>query len=391
MKDFNKPETYQKWSDWIQDQNKTAIEKTTAPYPDITNPQYYDEESTKGVTDTNNATVTWNGFPKRANDDFESVENPVIAIDSEFLQHYLPDFTDEEREMYENLPMRVQDEYLEWFTTKIDDKIIKIDFTCEGPEYFQHMWQYEPNVLLQLYHQYISKEVKASDLEWINNESQKHYHPYNKWNTTLGAMHLNCPPNSLEAEIQLASDATVIRNPQASANADSLIKCAQYGNAGRNSDPQIGYNVNLLAMQGNVITCNNPIGLYMQDVQTTGWYNSHKKESIPYETLIKLLNFSRGHKSPGYLKITVSIPDDLKDQFPNGFADILIDGDVLVYGGQIAKKITMQLTATYGKLPGTVKGPIEACIPPDGTTDEAKTVNAPANTLSNNCPRKLRR
>ena len=39
---------------------------------------------------------------------------------------------------------------------------------------------------------------------------KKKYNVYNEWNTKKGCMHLNCPPNSLSAEIQLAGDATIV-------------------------------------------------------------------------------------------------------------------------------------------------------------------------------------
>jgi hypothetical protein len=37
------------------------------------------------------------------------------------------------------------------------------------------------------------------------------YFPYNKWNTTHGALHLIHPANTLNAEIFIAADATVLR------------------------------------------------------------------------------------------------------------------------------------------------------------------------------------
>jgi hypothetical protein len=36
------------------------------------------------------------------------------------------------------------------------------------------------------------------------------YNPYNKWNTTHGLMHLTHPCNTLQAEITLGADATVL-------------------------------------------------------------------------------------------------------------------------------------------------------------------------------------
>ena len=47
--------------------------------------------------------------------------------------------------------------------------------------------------------------------------------------------------------------------------AQELIVCSGYGEAGRNSDPFIGEQVNALARQRADITINNPVGLYIHE------------------------------------------------------------------------------------------------------------------------------
>ena len=52
---------------------------------------------------------------------------------------------------------------------------------------------------------------------------------------------------------------------------DALIACAGYGGLNRNSDPTIGASVNELAALGFAVTLRNPVGLYMDHLDVTGW------------------------------------------------------------------------------------------------------------------------
>src|SRR5207253_2786947 len=51
-----------------------------------------------------------------------------------------------------DLVYRPQDEYLEWVVQRDDDGVISaIDFTCEGPEYWETIADEDPDLLLTLY------------------------------------------------------------------------------------------------------------------------------------------------------------------------------------------------------------------------------------------------
>jgi hypothetical protein len=71
------------------------------------------------------------------------------------------------------------------------------------------------------------------------------YNPNNYWNNwskTGSIIHLCQPNNTLSAEIDIAAQATVLRedtdgNPIT--DPDQLINCSQYGNPGRHSDPTV--------------------------------------------------------------------------------------------------------------------------------------------------------
>jgi hypothetical protein len=70
------------------------------------------------------------------------------------------------------------------------------------------------------------------------------YNPANPWNissTTGTITHLIQPNNTLAAEIDIAAQATVIREIDGDlvTESDRLIRCSGYGNPGRNSDPTV--------------------------------------------------------------------------------------------------------------------------------------------------------
>ena len=52
---------------------------------------------------------------------------------------------------------------------------------------------------------------------------------------------------------------------------DALICYAAYGGPNRNSDPTIGATVNALARLGAYVTLRNPVGLYMDHIDLSGW------------------------------------------------------------------------------------------------------------------------
>jgi len=244
-----------------------------------------------------------------------------------------------------------QDEYLEWFVARDapSQKITRIEFTCEGPEYWDFLATHEPNLLLDLYRKYVSPEVKAEDLIQAGQ-----YNPLNIWNTRRGAMHLIQPSNSLNAEIRIAADATILRknaDGTLKTDAQDLINCAQYGVAGRASDPHIGDLVNGLARDGYVISIKDPVGLYMSRPRLVGCTTPDGKPVTQ-----DWFQIARG--SDAYILRGVF-------QAPQGSSfmvgDVMIGGVAVAFGGQIAKLIDMGLTGVaYGK--GTIQDPAFPCV-----------------------------
>ena len=261
--------------------------------------------------------ISWNGFPKRflstgpgAPTHFANAEPAPAAGRT-----------------------RPQDEYLEWFVHRnAAGKIARLDFTCEGYDYFEFLAGHDEAKLLALYRTFVDASAKKTDLF-----SNGTYNVKNKWNTKHGAMHLTHPANNLFAEVFLAASATVRRKKPGGGEETSsipLIRCAEYGAENRNSDPNIGRAVNGLAREKRMITLANPVGLYMAAFDGAG---------------ITLDGAAAG----GFFRVTRgTFPLALRGVFelPPALAaagktvsDVKIGGTSVEFGGQLAQRITMHL------------------------------------------------
>ena len=194
-------------------------------------------------------------------------------------------------------PRGWQDEYCEWSVVRDaqSNKITRIDFTCENPEYWNTLWMIDPQKVADLYSATLSFDAPAeaqvsvpvADLYLMDGSNPVYdpstnnpvYNPLNKWNSGPiavrtagqargGAMHLTSTPNTLQTEMALAGGATIQR-PCGNNVPQTLICCAQYGQAYRNSDPHIGQQVNqVVGGQASATPSRaalaNPTGLYIQ-------------------------------------------------------------------------------------------------------------------------------
>lgn len=277
------------------------------------------------------AVVTWNGFPRRflgagpgAPPDFAAAEGNVAAGQP-----------------------RPQDEYLEWHVIKDGaGKITAVQFTCEGYDYYEFLGEEAPDLLVSLYQKFISPAVKKSDLF-----SGGKYRRLNRWNTKDGAMHLTERANNLFAEVILAAEATVRRKDPSGAEITSpipLTRCAGFGDADRNSDPTIGSNVNRLARQDRMITLQDPVGLYIDHIDDSGF---RLPDGAPTTGWFQTLRGSAGRTlravfaPPAGSAFTVS--------------DVRVGGTAVQFGGQIAQRITMKLTGIASVATSTHSAPID--------------------------------
>lgn len=283
---------------------------------------------------------------------------------------------------WEQLYYRPQDEYCEWHLTRDDaGRITRVTFTSEPPEYWQALhgdtltdengtpkypFTGDPDLLLSLYREHVSEDVQLADLvctedlvDYTDPDNpmviypKGAYNPYNRWNTTDGIMHLTQPSNSLQAEVKLGGDATILyaRDGRRISDPDALICCASYGGANRCSDPTIGASVNELAALGFAITLRNPVGLYMDRLDLTGWT---KPDGSPVGG--EYFRVLRG--TPDLIERAVfEVPSD------EGLtvSDLRIGGVPITHGGQLAEHITVKLVGLASE-PGKFSNKPLACV-----------------------------
>lgn len=270
---------------------------------------------------------------------------------------------------------RNQDEYLEWLETPGEQpgSIKKITFTCESPEYWTfiaggtkalvneedlplvtEVVEGDHDLLLELYRRYVSPDVQLEDLRYphdvrllVSEDGQPKvyawaergdYNPYNKWNTTHGIMHLTHPANTLRAEINIAARATVLRKNRQGDRVEDAVKlicCSGYGGVNRSSDPTIGSVVNDLARQGLSVTLRDPVGLYINEIDKQAFEGPQAQDVSDAWTIVD----NRGREGM-ILRAEFRVPEG------RGFDvhQVLVDGEAIRFGGQVANKIGMVLT-----------------------------------------------
>lgn len=332
------------WSDKISsmiDVNKASLQASLGAHP----PQFFNElTDSKNMADRVEQPIMWQGFPRLLEKQFG--ENTTAAF--KHAEDDTPGATARKA---------TQDEYLEWHVTRDNTaakKIVRVEFTCEGPEYWQFLGQNAPDKVLALYQKHVSPSVVKADLFTAAGA----YKPLNKWNTGSGAMHLIQQNNTLGAEVNIGAFATIKRkhaDGSAITDADELIRCAQFGVANRASDPHIGDIVNGLARQGYSITIKNPIGLYIDTIDLTGF---SKPDGTPIAPAY--FKITRGPMGQG-LRAIFEVPSgETSGGHPFTVSDITIGGVKIAFGGQIAKRISIKLTGVAVEK-GKINNPMFAC------------------------------
>lgn len=302
-----------RWSDWVSDSLDGEIENVEREVG-AGRCQLYNPTRVETTDPAAELTITWEGFPmtirRRYRDSrvegWRSADNfrPRVA--------------------------RVQDEYLEWFVYKnSEEKITRIDFTCEAHDYWDFLGSHLPDRVLELYRRFIDPAIPRSDLF-----PGGRYDKFNRWNTELGAMHLTHGANTLGAELNLVAGATVIWEKDDTIVSDplQLIRCGGFGSEQRSSDPRIGWDINNLARLGFAITLKNPVGLLIDGLDDTGFLKPNGSPAGNYWRVL------RGFEG-GTVRATYEVPASA------GFVvgDMTIGGRKVEFGGQVAEHVTMKV------------------------------------------------
>lgn len=384
LKDFDrstiKDKLYQDWHDFIAGL-MTLVDPTNGwPFT----PAFFDPSHPPVTQAPAIAAPAWTGLPGTAlrlnrMDVVQAsrlVETPIdFGSGADPLLKNFPSYFDAQNHVF-SAQYRPQDEYLEWVSVKDAEGIItEVLFTCEGPEYWQTIAE-DQDLLLALYQEllpdYLKNDpnttIKKEDLlyprdVWLGGKLSPNqqpdgmvggYNPYNKWNIT-GCIHLSQPNNNLGAEINLARLASLLY--QATSDPD-LICCARYGEVNRNSDPTIGSAVNALAVDGKRVSLHNPVGLYMASIDSSQFTMPNGDPIADFDQYFVPLRQSPDGQM--IVRAHFKVPNGVTfNGRPVRVGDLLVDGQPIVAGGQIANAITMQLFALT--LPGAPSQSPQAC------------------------------
>lgn len=306
----------------LADPNRGAwsdrVEQILAPYVTGNLPQFYDPTKTNTPPDTPEPMLSWVAFPAALR-----ATTPSQA----------------ERWELADRDRNLQDEYCEW-TVKRDGngKITRVSFTTEVPEYWQHLFETNPDGLVELYRKLVDPRVKLADLRSQNGS----YKRENRWNTSKPGRlaHLMQPNNTLGAAVDLVAKSTVLRikNGQPVTNQQELVRCAGLGNPLRNSDPQIASAVNVAASQGNEITLADPPGLHLGRPLTAGMVTPDGADAARFWKIER-----------GDTKHTLRARFEVPPRRGYVVGEIKIDGHLVQFGGQVADRVQVWIKAVIKK------------------------------------------
>jgi subtilisin family serine protease len=260
--------------------------------------------------------------------------------------------------------VRTQDEYCEWVVFRnAKNQIVRVVFTSEPPEYYDFLYypgvpglsfgpaagtvapdvlKFTRELLVKAYRERCSdNSIKLSDLEG----PAGFYNPNNKWNNQH-CVHLQQDANTLGAQIDIAARAAVVRSDASGklhTDINKLLACDGFGDPRRQSDPTIGDNVNKLARENRFLTLENPIGLYMTRLDTSGWKTPDGADPQKFWRVLR----GKSHKDPGrsmIVRADFSVPASRKYTV----SDIKIGGVPIEFGSQIAEHVEMRLGVRFG-------------------------------------------
>lgn len=229
-----------------------------------------------------------------------------------------------------------QDEYCEWSVRRDGDKITRVTFTTETPDYYDHLMDVDQKLLVDLYEKATGEQVSVADLR---SGSHGLFEAKNQFNSSTDGpiVHLMQDSNNLRAAVILAAEATVLRkgrNGEAIRHPQTLVVCGGLGDERRHSDPRIASAVNNLVARRFEITLRDPAGLYLDRFVTTGMTTPDDADAREFWTI------ERGE--PGHaMRARFEVPAE------RGYAvgDITIGDQPIVAGAQLAERLSIRIEA----------------------------------------------
>jgi len=338
LTDFTTDEQKSDWSNKLS----TEIDQAIAGISKCTAASQYVNPAIVDVSAFQRAPIHWVGFPKLLYTQFTTKQQAYAAADT-------PSVVDNGKL---SGGRTIQDEYLEWYIHRDQQGNIRaIDFTTETQKYWEFLYTANPALAAESYSTVLGVNVNIKDIS----TPEGNYDPYNRFNTTNGIVHLVQVNNTLEAELDIAAQSTLPRLDDAGNVTNDVVSCKHcgtvapkdaLGSAGRNSDPTIAQMVNAVAANGCLLTIPDPVGLYIQTLDTSGW-------STPAG--VKLADCWKIVRGIPAVRATFTLPTGAQ------LSDFSIGGIPIKYAGQIAEKISVFLTAAYGPKGAVPLPPARPC------------------------------
>jgi hypothetical protein len=343
LKDFDKVAGLRSaWSDMINDAYEThlygkpndnvqsALEELRIWNRSDNDLRVYNPASMPMPSSSKPKNVTWSALPTSFDERFSTVRDKLAFLDA--------------RQPFPGQPSlitRIQDEYCEWVVRRDRlNKITGVIFTSEPPEYYDFLFYHSSQsrkLLVDLYKEITGvKAIKLKDLTDTKGE-------YNWWNrhNNEHAVHMQQPNNTLGAQINIVSRASLLRiNRMGDPITDALglIRCGQYGDPDRQSDPRIGDAVNSLARENRFITIENPVGLYMSGVNWNGWVTPDGSDPSRFWSVLRGSQNNDPNRSY-IVRASYAVPSNKR----YSVSDIKIGGEAIEFGGQIAARINVRV------------------------------------------------
>lgn len=240
----------------------------------------------------------------------------------------------EERWKLADSDRRLQDEYCEWSVERDErDRVTRVTFSSEVPEYWEHVADHDPDRLVELYRTFVDPDVVREQL--FNDAGYVRTNPFNA--STGGRLaHLTQRSNNLRAAVALAAEATVLRRDSSGpvTHKQTLVVCGELGVETRSSDPSVAVVVNDAARQGHEITLTDPIGLYIDGLTTTGMTTPDRTDPETFWTVER-----------GTVEHAVRASFKVPDHLPYQVGDIKINGREIRFGAQLADRVRVRLDA----------------------------------------------
>lgn len=292
-------------------------------------PQFFNPLSNDGTTEAREVPIVWSAFPATLLTTVGSTSRRWSVADSS-RDH--------------------QDEYCEWFVDRDGDGVIRsVVFSTELPEYWEHLAVNDPDLLLRLYREWVSEKV---ELDHLLRDGE--YRRENRWNhaTSPGIAHLRQRSNNLLAALDIVANATVLRQRTDGipvTDRSELVMCGGLGEVLRNSDPQIAEIVNDSAALGNSISLADPVGLYLDGLQSGGMITPDGADANDFWIVER-----------GTDEFAVRARFAVPAERGYGVQDIVVNGRPIAFGAQIADKVRVRVQAL--EIPGGHQETRQPCV-----------------------------